>query len=77
MLSKLAISAFVVASLLGTTAVASAQTPPAAGASADANAMSSNMRHHRMKSHHVRYSRARMDKSRPGGRPVSRKQPGN
>jgi hypothetical protein len=31
---------------------------------------------HKMKSsHHWRYSRARMDMSRPGGRPISRKPP--
>jgi hypothetical protein len=41
---------------------------------------------HRMKSshmkwshlsHHVRYSRASMDKSRPGGQPISRKPSGS
>jgi hypothetical protein len=29
--------------------------------------------HHMRYSHHVGYSRAQMDMSRPGGRPVSRK----
>jgi hypothetical protein len=37
MRSKLAISAFVVASLLGATAIASAQTQPAPGASSEGN----------------------------------------
>jgi hypothetical protein len=36
---------------------------------------------HKMKSshlsHHVRYSRAMMDKSRPGGQPISRKPSGS
>jgi hypothetical protein len=82
MRSRLAFSVLVVASLFGATAIASAQTELAMGASAksgakesNANAMASMRHHHRMKSHHhhMGYSRAQMDKSRPGGRPVSRK----
>jgi hypothetical protein len=73
MLSKLVFSAIVVAALFGTSAIASAKTQPVAAA--DSNAMAS-MRHHNMKSHHhMRYSRAAMDRSRPGGRPISRKPP--
>ena len=74
MLSKLAISALVVVSLFGTTAIASAQTPLTADASSEGNARASKMTPHKMKSsHHKRYSRAQMDKSRPGGRPISQK----
>jgi hypothetical protein len=77
MRSRLALSVFVVASLFGATAIASAQTEPAAGASRESNAMASTRHHHKMKSHHhMAYSRAAMDKSRPGGRPVSRKAAG-
>ena len=73
--SRLLFSALVVGSLFGTSALASAQTQPIVGASANSNAMA-YMRHHRMKSHHhARYSRADMDRSRPGGRPISRKPP--
>ncbi len=76
MRSKLAILALVVASLFGTTAIASAQTEPMAGPSAEGNATASKMAPHKMKSsHHKRYSRAQMDKSRPGGRPISQKPP--
>ena len=76
MRSKLAISALVVASLFGTTAIASAQTQPTAGASSEGNATASKMTPHKMKSsHHKRYSRAQMDKSRPGGRAISQKPP--
>jgi hypothetical protein len=75
MRSKLVISTFVVAAFLGGTAIASAQTQPTAGASAEGGT-GSKMAPHRMKSRHtMRYSRARMDKSRPGGRPVSQKIP--
>jgi hypothetical protein len=81
MRSKLAFSVLVVASLFGATTIASAQTKPATGASnqssaeSNANAMAS-MRHHGWRHHHsMRYSRRRMDMSRPGGRPVSRKAP--
>ena len=74
MRSRLGFSVLVVASLFGATAIASAQTEPAAGVSRESNAMASMRHHHRMKSHHhMRYSRAQMDRSRPGGRPVSRK----
>ena len=76
MRSKLAISVLVVASLFGTTAIASAQTPLTADASSEGNATASKMTPHKMKSgHHTRYSRAQMDKSRPGGRQISRKPP--
>jgi hypothetical protein len=79
MRSKLTFPVLVVASLFGATTLASAQTEQAAGASAEsnANAMAST-RHHRTHhhySHHMGYSRAQMDKSRPGGLPVSRKAP--
>jgi hypothetical protein len=72
MRSKLAISALVVASLFGATAIASAQTQPTAGEGAG---MGSKMAPHKMKSSHKKYSRAAMDRSRPGGRPISNKPP--
>jgi Flp pilus assembly protein TadD len=78
--SKLVFSALVVAALFGTPAIASAQTQPMAGASAESNASNAksnamaSMRYHRHH-HHMGYSRARMDRSRPGGRPISRKPP--
>jgi hypothetical protein len=68
---KLAIPVFAVAALFVATAPASAQTPMAAGASSE-NAMAS-MRHHHHWHHSMHYSRRQMDKSRVGGRPVSRK----
>lgn len=75
MYSKLMLSAAIVASLFGTMAIASAQSQPMAAESAKSNAMAS-MRTHKMKSHsHMRYSRAMMNKSRPGGRPISRNPP--
>jgi len=86
MRSKLAISALVVASLFVATAIASAETQPTAGASGEGNATGSKIAPHRMKSshmkwshlsHHVRYSRASMDKSRPGGQAISRKPSGS
>ena len=53
MLSKLALSALVVASLVGMTSVAPAQTQPAPGASSEGNvgpgATNTRMKHHRMK----------------------------
>jgi hypothetical protein len=85
MRSKLAISALVVASLFGATAIASAQTDPAQpapAASAKANGAGSKMathhKTHKMMSSHknYRYSRAQMDRSRPGGAPISRKPAG-
>ena len=85
MRSKLAISVLVVASLFGATAIASAQTDPAQpapAASAKANGTGSKMathhRTHKMTSRHMnyRYSRAQMDRSRPGGQPISRKPAG-
>jgi hypothetical protein len=81
--SKLVFSALVVAALFGTPAIASAQTQPMAGGSAESSAGASNanplnamasMRYHRHH-HHMGYSRAAMDRSRPGGRPISRKPP--
>jgi hypothetical protein len=82
MRSKLVFSALVVASLFGATAIASAQTEPTAGAPAAAKGTGSKMAHHgkithhRMSSYHrMRYSRAAMDKSRPGGQPISRNPP--
>ena len=78
MRSRLAFSVFVAASLFAATTLASAQTQPAAGAPAKPNAATSNamasMHHHHHYHHHsMGYSRAQMDKSRPGGRPISRK----
>ena len=73
MRSTLAIPVLVLASLVGATIFASAQTEPAKG-SAESNAMAST-RHHHHHHHHIGYSRREMDKSRPGGLPVSRKAP--
>ena len=77
MRSKLAFSVFVAASLFGATTLASAQTAPAgAPARSDAatsNAMASMHHHHHHWHDSMGYSRAQMDKSRPGGRPISRK----
>lgn len=81
MRSKLAFSVLVVASLFGVTTIASALTKPATGASgqssaeSDANAMASMRHHGRHHRHHhyMHYSRRQIDKSRAGGRPVSRK----
>ena len=87
MSSKLAYSVLVLAALFGATAVASAQTQPAAGASAKSDSKSdsmsnsssnsmASMRHHKMKRHsrhHHMSSRGSMAKSRPGGAPVARK----
>jgi hypothetical protein len=75
MWSKLAIPALVAASLFATAPIATAQAASAAGASSANNAMAS-MRHHHRYHHHMRYTRSQMDRSRPGGRPVSRKAPG-
>jgi hypothetical protein len=72
MRSKLAFSVLVAASLCAATTLASAQTEPAAGAPATSNAMAS-MHHHHHHHHAMGYSRREMDKSRPGGLPVSRK----
>ncbi len=73
--SKLIFSALVFASLSGTSAIAAAQTQPIVAGSANSNAMA-YMGHHKMKSHHhMRYTRAEMDRSRPGGRAISRKPP--
>ena len=71
MRSKLAFSVLVAASLCAATTLASAQTEPAAGAPATSNAMASMHHHHHH--HAMGYSRREMDKSRPGGLPVSRK----
>ena len=85
MRSNLAISALVVASLFGATAIASAQTDlaqPAPATSGKANGAGSKVvthhKIHKMKLSHVNYrnSRASMDyRSRPGGRPISRTPP--
>jgi Spy/CpxP family protein refolding chaperone len=72
MRSRLAFSVLVAASLCAATTLASAQTEPAAGAPATSNAMAS-MHHHHHHHHAMGYSRREMDKSRPGGLPVSRK----
>jgi hypothetical protein len=76
MRSKLAIPVLVAASLLGATALALAQTEPATAA-AELNAMASMRHHHHYSHHHMGYTRAEMDRSRPGGRPISRKPPGS
>lgn len=82
--AKLAFAVVVAASLFAATASAQTkmQTEPAAGAPTTSNAMAS-MEHHRMhhhwRHHHMGamgYSRAQMDRSRPAGRPVSRKAAG-
>ena len=76
MRSRLAIPALVLASLFGATTFASAQT--ATGA-AELNAMASTRHHHyhHHYHHHMGYSGGgysrEMARSRPGGRPVSRK----
>jgi hypothetical protein len=61
MRSKLAISALVVASLFGATAIASAQMQPAPGASSEGNvgpgATASGMKSHKMKSHRMKSSK--------------------
>ena len=78
MRSSLTFSVVAAAMLFGATAFVSAQAKPAADASTTSSAMAS-MRHHSMHHHHhyrhhsVGFSRAQMDKSRPGGRPISRK----
>jgi len=85
MRSNLAISALVVASLFGATAMASAQTDqaqPAPTASGKDNGakVATHQKIHKMKLSHVKYrnSRASMDyKSRPGGRPISRNPSGS
>jgi hypothetical protein len=77
--SRLALPVLVAAALLGGTAIASAQTERTTNAPMEGamtpKAMNSNnaMMHH--SHHHMRYTRAQMDKSRPGGRPISRKPP--
>ena len=74
MRSRLIFAAFLIASLFAATGLASARTDQAAGASATSNAMASmRHHHHHYRHHHIGYSRAEMDRSRPGGRPVSRK----
>ena len=76
--AKLAFAALVAASLFGATAIASAQTQPAADA-ATSTAMASMHHHHHYHRHHhhhymhMGYSRGGMASSRPGGRPISRK----
>jgi hypothetical protein len=74
MRSKLAIAVLAAASLFGATALASAQTEPATDAQSNAMAAMRH-HHHHYRHHHMGYSRRQMDKSRPGGLPVSRKAP--
>jgi hypothetical protein len=84
MFSKLAIAALAAGSLLGTVPLASAQNDygqPAASGTAEAGAgTSSHVRHHKMKSSHLRTGtttgmshRSSTAKSRPGGEPTSYK----
>lgn len=84
MLSRLAIAAFTAGSLLATTALVSAQTDhskPSVNGSADTTVgTSSHMKHHKMKSSHLRTGttigmnyRSSTAKSRPGGEPTSNK----
>jgi hypothetical protein len=75
MRSKLAIPVLVAASLLGATTLAFAQMEPATRAPAEssANAMASMHHHHHWRHHHSGYTRRDMARSRPGGRPISRK----
>jgi hypothetical protein len=84
MRSRLALPVLVAAALFGGTAIASAQTErttnaPMEGATTpnamNSKAMNSNAMMHHSRHHHMRYTRAQMDKSRPGGRPISRKPP--
>jgi hypothetical protein len=74
--SKLAFPVLVVASLFAATTFASARAPATSDAAmsnaAKSNAMAS-MHHHHYRHHAMGYSRRAMDKSRPGGLPVSRK----
>jgi hypothetical protein len=58
MRSKIALSALVIASLLGATAVASAQTQPAPGASTE-NKMAPGATTHKMKSSHMKTSKVK------------------
>ena len=57
MRSKLAISALVVASLLGATAIASAQTQPAPGASSEGNVGPGATSNSKMKSGKMKHSK--------------------
>lgn len=89
MRSKLAISAIVVATLFGGTAIAVAQTDPAkpaAGASAEGTAGTGST--HKMKSRHMSRhmkagvttgmsTRSSTEKSKPGGQSTARKNPAN
>ena len=84
MRSKLTFPVLVVASLFGATAIASAQTDPAQPAPAASgneagSKMATHHKIHKLRSMHMnyRYSRASMDRSRPGGRPISRNPPGS
>jgi hypothetical protein len=86
MRSKLAISALVVASLFGATAIATAQSDPAqpaTGASGTAGKASTKT-HHRMKMSHMKpgvttgmSTRSSTEKSKPGGQSTARKPAGN
>jgi hypothetical protein len=89
MRSKIAISALVIASLLGATAIASAQTQqPAPGASSERNGAGSTMAPGKMKSSNKKQGTTTgtapegmtpgsVDESKPGGRSTARKPPGN
>jgi hypothetical protein len=88
MRSKLAISALVVASLFGATAIATAQSDPAqpaTGASGEGTAgKASTKAHHRMKMSHTKpgvttgmSTRSSTEKSKPGGQSTARKPAGN
>jgi opacity protein-like surface antigen len=91
MRSKLAISALVVASLFGATAIASAQTQTpqsAPGASGEGNAGTTTMAPGKMKSSNKKQGTTTgmapegmkpgsVDESKPGGRSTARTPPGN
>lgn len=91
MRSRLAISALAIASLLGATAIVSAQTEPAKpglGASTEGTSAGSTKAHHaKMKSKHVHMKpgtttgmstrSSATERSKPGGESTARKTPGN
>jgi hypothetical protein len=84
MLSKFAIAALAAASLLATTALVSAQTdyakPSVSGSAETGVGTGSHVKHHKMRSSHVRTGtttgmshRSSTAKSKPGGEPTSNK----
>lgn len=88
MRSKLAISALVVASLFGATAIATAQSDPAQPATGTTGVgkagKPSTKVHHRMKMSHVKpgvttgmSSRSSTEKTKPGGQSTARQPAGN